>query len=184
MSEHQRKHLLNTLSVWQSEVNRKQTKNYSKNEFRLKQIAIADKKRLLSHNYEKRHECSNGNNKKNSLFTAYNRNLHFANEATIVKTPILFTSSQITNSSVQYPIPKFQFNHPHKHLHIYKLNCVHHKEISILVFIVYVDMRSNSWHSSMIYSTAFPRNIPSKETHIHNNHIHWKQKIQKRVLMN
>ena len=82
--------------------------------------------------------------RKTRFFTAYNRNLHFANEATIVEPPISFTSLQIPKSSVQYPIPKFQFNHPHEHTHIYKLNCVHHKEISILVFIVYVDTCSNS----------------------------------------
>lgn len=142
----------------------------------------------MYHTATKNISVAMGITRKTCFFTAYNRNLHFANEAEIAKPPISFKSSPIPKSAVQYTIPKFQFNHPHRHKHIYKLNCAHHKEISILAFIVYVDTCSNSWHSSMIYSTAFFRNIPSKanwkEAHNHNNHINAKQKTQKRVLMN
>lgn len=108
VSENQHKHLLNTCSVWQSEVIGKKNKNHSRNEFCLTIIEIVDKMRLLNHN-NKKHESFKGNNKNNLLFHSLQREFAFCKRSNDCQTSHfihIITNSKIfsTISNPEIPI--------------------------------------------------------------------------------
>lgn len=156
--ENQRKHLLNSQLLTIGSWLKKTTIKLSKECNLPKVIENGDKMRFVSQNNI---PFSIDITRNTRFLTTQNQNLHFANEAMIVEPPISFTSLQIPKFTVQYPYPKFQFNHPHTY--IFTSQIIHHKEISILFLLLFMCTCSNGWHSWMIYCMAFQSKIISKE---------------------